>query len=1004
MVWTTLGCVVRGQASYGSLSAHPTGTDTHRMRARPTRESNPLAGPLVLGVRRALVSLMLLAGGSCALAQVRGSDQTPQSGQPAGEPASQDASSARGPLVNRPKTAGRIVSLFDFEERETNPGELPQHWSRDQDQPGTERRRSGFPHWNHAVLLYSGDGAIVHRGEGAARLPTTGGSTSMTLSSGVIPIYPDDDYLISAWIRTEGLEHARAIVVGRFLDGSGKVIADSEVTTTPTISQGAWTEVSVELRGRWSEAAWVQLELQVLQPRQRATPEQLADKNHIFSQDLSGSAWFDDVAVVQLPRVELRSLSPAGITRAPDRPVLSLLIRDLSGEDLDLSLEVRDHRGVVVDERRERVTSGRLDRQWVPTLPRLGWYRASMSLTSQIGRVGVTTCDFLWLGAVSPGWNAGTSGDAIRFGVEAREWNDVAARDLPAIVRGVGVGSVTLPAWDAASTPETILKDAEARAITIAAIQSAGADVTLTLPVVPTSLNATLTAGRDDLWTVMAGDEKVWLPYAQPVFETLGATVSRWRVDSIDRVPTGAQARLVGLALERHLPSPLLLGAADLWDSAPSLLGATPMQRVISVPETMTPAAVSLAAAGWSGLLTSEGARETASTVLLRRPTGSDDRAEQIAEMAKRVVEVWRASRDGGASIVLEEPWTMPEAARPALNPRPELAAFHAIMEHLADRRIVGQLPVAPGVICYLLAPRPGAPATRGGALVAWNESAAPQAAILETYVGIPESVRVFDLMGNARAPRTTPGHSGGRTLLREPLTSQPIFVEGVDVALLRVLSSIRFEPARLEATTQTQELTLVVDNPSPSALSGTITLLEPGGFEREGTQRDRSWRISPRTLTINTPPGGTARVPITIAFSPLAEVGDREFVLRCLLDSGSSAREPIIVRRPVTIGLSNVVVDLRTFSRVSASGATDLVLEASVTNTGTGPLTLDLTAFAPDRPRMKGLIKDLPAGSQAIRQFVFPAAAAELAGTRLSLAVEDREASARVNRSIEVR
>ncbi len=953
-------------------------------------------------VLRAALALMLLAGTHAPGAAA----QPDQPVQPVTSPQAQPATPGSELRVNRPRSAGRIVSMFDFEERTTNPGDVPEHWFRDQDEPGTDQRRPGFPPWNRAVLRYADEGAIARRGDGAVQLPTQGGGTSLVLSSGVIPIYPDDDYMVSGWVRTEGLEHARGVVIARFLDASGKPIEGSEVRTTPTISEGAWTEVGVELRGRWSEAAWVQLELELLQPRQHAAPEELADKNRIFSQDLSGSVWFDDIAVVQLPRVELRSLSPAAITRAPDRPVLSLLIRDLSGEDLELSLEVRDHRGVLVDERRERVTSGRLDRQWVPQLPRLGWYRASMSLTSAIGRVGVTTCDFLWLGATGPGWSAGASGDARRFGVEARDWNHVAAKDLPAIVRTVGVGSVTLPAWEAASTPETILAGAEARATTISAIQSAGADVTLTLPVVPTLLNASITVGRDDLWSLMAGDEKVWLPYAQPVFETLGATVSRWRVDSLDRPPTPAQARQVALALERHLPSPLLIGAADPWDAGSALAAGATMHRVVAIPPSMTPAAVSLAAAGWSGLAGASGAasREHPITILLRRPTGPEDRPEQIAEMAKRVVEIWRASRDGAASVFLEEPWTVPEAVRPALNPRAELAAFHAVMEHLADRRVVGQLPVAPGVVCYLLAPRPGVPATRGGALVAWNESAAPQAAILETYVGIPESVRVFDVMGNSRPPRTTAGYSGGRTLLREKLTSDPIFVEGVDVELLRVLSSIRFEPTRLEATTRTQELTLLVDNPSPSALSGTITLLEPGGFEREGSQRDRSWRISPRTLTINAPPGTTARVPISISFSPLAEVGDRDFVLRCLLDSGSSAREPIIVRRPVTIGLSNVAVDLRTFPRISASGATDLVLEAAVTNTGSEALTLDLTAFATGRPRMKGLITDLPPGSQAIRQFVFPAAAADLAGTRLTLAVEDREASARVNRSIEVR
>jgi hypothetical protein len=907
-------------------------------------------------------------------------------------------------VINRPKAAGRVVSLFDFEEAKTNPGDVPMHWYRDQDAPGTPRSRAGFPPWNLAVLRYTDAGALVRRGEGAVQLPTQGGSVSLLLSSGVVPIYPDDDYIISAWIRTEQLQHARASVIARFLDASGKVIADSQVRTPPSLSPGEWTEVTAELRGRWHDASWVQLELVLLQPRELASPEELADPTRIFQQDLAGSAWFDDVAVVQMPRVELRTTAAAGVTHAPAKPVLTVLVRDLSGENMDLSLEVRDHWGVLVDQRRQRVSSGRLQEQWSPNLPRLGWYRASMSLTSGIGRVGVASCDFIWLGEPSKGWTPGTSGDATRFGLESQHWNPVIARDLPGVVGAIGFGSVTFPAWDAGSTISSLLGEAEARVGTISALQAVGATVGLSLPLVPTSLNVQLTDARDDLWRVLSGDEKVWLPFAQPLFETLGATVGRWRVDGLDRVPTPEQSRLVGAAFERHLPSPVLVGAADPWLIGAGGVASVPMDRVIPVPATMTPAAVALAAPGWANATLRSGTRASSIAVLLQRPTTSDDGPEQIAEGVKRAVEIWRASAATPLSIVLEDPWEFSASARAFMLPRPELAAMAATMVQIADRRIVGTLPVAPGVVCYLLAPRPGVPAARGGALVAWNESAPPERAVLEAFLGDPVGMRVLDLFGNARAPTTTPGPAGGRALVREVLTSEPIFIDGVDVQLLRILSSIRFEPPRLEASTKAQELTLVIDNPSASTLAGSITILEPGGFEREGSRRDRAWRISPRVLNLNTQPGETSRLPISVAFSPTAEAGDCEFVLRCVLESGSSAREPIVIRRTVQIGLDNIAVDLRTFARVSTSGATDLVLEATVTNTGTALLTLDLTAFAPDRPRVKAIVKELPPGSQTVRQFVFAAAAADLAGRRLTLSIEDRESSARMNRSIEAR
>ncbi|MFY7895135.1 MAG: hypothetical protein ACOVP8_02795, partial [Phycisphaerales bacterium] len=118
---------------------------------------------------------------------------------------------------SRPTVAGRLARIFDFEEQQTNPGEVPQFWFRNQD--AAQRPRPGFPGWNRAELVYNA--TLAHQGEGFVSLPTQGGSTSLLLESGVLPVFADTDYRIFAHIRTANLRDARAAIIARFIDAQG---------------------------------------------------------------------------------------------------------------------------------------------------------------------------------------------------------------------------------------------------------------------------------------------------------------------------------------------------------------------------------------------------------------------------------------------------------------------------------------------------------------------------------------------------------------------------------------------------------------------------------------------------------------------------------------------------------------------------------------------------------------------------------------------------------------
>ncbi|MEM7756262.1 MAG: hypothetical protein AAF297_11565, partial [Planctomycetota bacterium] len=86
------------------------------------------------------------------------------------------------------------------------------------------------------------------------------------LDPGVVSVFPDADYLITAMVRTEGLDRARPRLAARLLDADGATIPGSERLSELVRTSARWSPVAVELPGDDSAAAYVQVELLLLQP------------------------------------------------------------------------------------------------------------------------------------------------------------------------------------------------------------------------------------------------------------------------------------------------------------------------------------------------------------------------------------------------------------------------------------------------------------------------------------------------------------------------------------------------------------------------------------------------------------------------------------------------------------------------------------------------------------------------------------------------------------------
>ena len=94
--------------------------------------------------------------------------------------------------VTRPEGASRIVRAWDFEPMDGVLIPVPEHWFRGHGTP--ERPRPGFPPWNEPALS---EGSGID-GSWSLMVPTDGGSSSIMLARGVVPVFEHADYAVTA--------------------------------------------------------------------------------------------------------------------------------------------------------------------------------------------------------------------------------------------------------------------------------------------------------------------------------------------------------------------------------------------------------------------------------------------------------------------------------------------------------------------------------------------------------------------------------------------------------------------------------------------------------------------------------------------------------------------------------------------------------------------------------------------------------------------------------------
>lgn len=984
----------------------------------PTPDDTSVPRRLPLSLHLASLALALFV--SCALAQL------PEVTAP-----------------SRPVAAGRIVAFFGFEERESNPGEVPTNWYRAQDAPGGQRR-TGFPEWNKGTLVFSNPPknpatpqppATAFQGEGSVLLSTRGGGTSLILSAGVVPIFQDADYRVTAQTRSQGLSHAQPFLRVRVLDSSNRFIPGAEFESTLP-STGEWSTLSVSVPRGTPDAAYLQLELLVLQPRQFRQGK-LGD-HEIWPQDLSGGAYFDNVTVSQPPRVNLSLGTATNIIAGPQEPIFTIAIRDMTGEALQAIISITDIDGAEVDRRRFDLLSGLLSTSWKPAITRFGWYTCTLKVLSAGEHVGGASTTFCYipprpaLGRRDQYGSVHRStirhADRARFGIDVTHTHPQAIAMLGDIADQLDIGHLTLPVLHRSITFATASSHSARLFPSIDRLLAADRTLTFSISPVPDAIAAALGILPSDSWALCSKEPARWMPLLAPLLDRYGQRVASWRIGaSSDAFGPLVQAEVVerGAIIATELATlvssakvllPVDLPAVTLL---PGALGPSVAACVVADAES-TPHQIE---AYITSIMDAPGRARplaTESLVLPLLPADLYAGRAVAAETVKRMIAYWATIHRKSAApppsrkdlvrqtavlqtprLDLEQLWNFESDKAGPVQPKPELVAWLNTVDRLAGRRMAGKFPVPPGVVCWILAPAEGqeadgkadrASGRAGGALVLWNESCMPGEAVLRAALG-QGSVTVVDMAGNISSPLRTVDHMGFEEVV-VPAGNDPVFIEGIDIEFTRFLAGIRVEPSLLESNNSRHELQFTVENPWAVPLTGRMNLLRPGG--QDVSPRDRAWRVSPRSFTFTVPPGSTGRFPFFVSFSSAEEVGPKDFVMELAL-AGEHQYRPVLVTRRMEVGLADLSMDLS--YQELAQG--EVVVEVAISNSGRRNRTLNLTSFAPDLPRMKTSVSDFVAGTQTIRRFTYPGGYEQLKGKRVLVTASDSQSEAQLTKSV---
>lgn len=869
-------------------------------------------------------------------------------------------------LSAQPMELTRTLKTFDFEERQRgNPEETPMNWDK--------VSGDGLPHY--VVGKLAGDRA--HDGKYSFRLDLNGGSVIYRYGPNLIPATPGGHYRVTGFTQTTALPNARARLTAFFTDQDGRpmtgTIRHSE-TFASTPNDNDWHGLELELTApRLGDhqsaktdpvATSLQIEVELLQPA-RYLASSLGQRA-LYEQDIFGSAWFDDISVAQVPRIELATGRPGNIFKQSDKLSVTVGIDDQFTQDLSGQLTIVDADEHVVFQR-----SGALDLSAQPgltsqatlALPSLlpGWYRATLQMTSNGRDVGSQTCDFVRL--ADDGLPALAD---PRFGISATDLPAEGWAALPQLLSTLSAGRVKLAVWNSVGDLKTVSDRFDE---TIAQLQARHIDTTACLVDLPKEIDANLRAAHDaqteaistlgfhasdkiePSWTqILVGNDSLWQPQLLYLLARHATHLTHWQLgpDGADDFATNPKMKLVYGKLheqfDKLMEKPELALPWPAWYEVDNSLGA-PLALHIK-PEVL-PSQIPLYVKDLENRPGS--ATHGRPAVYLQPLDAKYGRVTQRRDLVQRVIYALSA---GAGGIDLPLPFTTAEPnggmgeSADTINENPQqlLPVVRTILSTLSNANYIGQVPICQGVEAFLFE-RQGQ-----GIIALWSDG---DAGVKTLAINLGQNPLQVDLSGNA-SPLLHTTAEADNNAVQLVVGPEPKFLIGVDAELAQLRASVIIDNPMLESDFKPHTRNLLFQNKSSKPIAGTVKLVPPSG-----------WAINPPSFAFSLNPGEKFNRTIEIQFPYNSVAGTKTIEARFVTQD--QGQQKFTVPLTVKLGLGEIGIQ-----SLAARDGPDVVLQQIINNYS--DKTVDYTAFAvlPGCPRQERLVANLGPGRSIVKKYRF--------------------------------
>lgn len=873
----------------------------------------------------------------------------------------------------QPAELSRTLKRFDFEERRLgNVEDIPMHWVKVQG--------DGLPHYVNGHL--TADSA--HSGSYSFRLDLNGGGLIYRYPSGRIPIQPHAHYRVECFVRMPALAHARAMIRAYFSDRDGNEIDASRQTSElyPGDDAVPWKQLSVELSARSPDAVFLVVELGLLQPMHYA-PDSLGDRS-IHSEDIRGSAWFDDVTVSQIPKATLSTDRAGNVFTRSESMRIHVEVNDRFTDDLSSRMIVTDATGNAIFQRsggmigggESSAESGTIRRMTLdlPDLPP-GWYEATFAMTSQDRLVAQQSIDLIRLGDD----NLRLPTDA-RFGIDATALPFAGWGELPSVLLMLGAGRVKLAVWSKAGDVQ------QSNAATFDSVLESLRDVNVTPTACLIDLPPDIVSriGSADWSRLLEVDPKLWQPQLAYLVARHANHLDRWQLgaDGSELFVTHPRMRAVYDAIYREFTE--LVQKPDLampWPAWYDLDGNLPATIALSVPSEVLP--TQLPAYMQDVLARGQGATGAHNLSVHLQPItdGRYPREVRIRDFAQRFA---YALVGGATRIDLDLPFSVRTVdGKVEKQPSEMLLVLRTLMSNLGGAHYVGKLQIADGVEALLFA------RDDEGIVMLWDRSG--DSTVRQLAVNFGPNTRRVDLWGNVTALMNVPSQSvssaddSGGSSVPVRIDAMPCFLVGIDGPLAQLRAGVKLDNDHVESSFKEHVRRLQFTNPYRTAISGTIKLKAPAG-----------WTVMPPTIAFSLNPGETFDRELRIQFPYNTFAGSKNILAQFAVqaDRTSSFTVPIALR----IGLTDVGMQT-----LALRDGRDIIVHQMITNYGDKPINYDAFALLPGLARQERLVSNLAPGRTTIKKYRFTNV---LPGNALRLrsGLREMEGTRILNEAVEVR